>query len=193
MRPIGKEMNPTEPRTFIQGETVRWRKEFDCYASSGGYSIIYYLRGQSGGIDIGGADDDGGFIFTITSSQSANLATGNYSYQAFAIKNADKFLVSEGTLQIKAGLSTIAQNAAFDNRTQAEKDLAAVREMISGKASKDVQRYTINNRQLDKIPIPDLIALETRLVERVRQEKRAARLKKGGKFFKTILVRMKDD
>lgn len=186
-------MNTTEPRYFIQGETVQWRKEFDCYDAAGGFSIIYYLRGPSGGIDIGGADDGDGYIFTITSSQTGALAVGNYSYQAFAIKNAEKFFVAEGNLQIKAGLSTIPQNQSFDSRTQAEKDLEAVRAMLSGKASKDVQRYTINNRQLDKIPIPDLLALETRFVERVRSERRAAGLKKGRPFLKTILVRMKDD
>lgn len=186
-------MNTTEPKSFIQGETVQWRKEFCDYNSAGGFSVIYHLRGPGGGIDVGGASDGDGFIFTITSSQSGGLQTGSFSYQAFAIKNADKFLVSEGTLQVKAGLSTIDASQSFDNRTQSEKDLAAVRAMLSGKASKDVQRYTINNRQLDKIPIPDLLALETRLVDRVRNERCAANLKKGKPFLKTILVRMNND
>lgn len=185
--------NTTEPTSFIQGETVQWRKEFCDYLPSGGYSVIYYLRGPEGGIDIGGAADGDAFVFTISAAQSATLAVGEYGYQAFAILNADKFLVSQGELRVKAGLATISTGEAFDNRTQAEKDLEAVRALLSGKASSDVQSYTIGNRELAKIPMADLLALEKNLSARVRRERQAERLKKGGSFFKPILVRMHDD
>jgi hypothetical protein len=186
-------MNTTEPNQFIQGEKVEWKKEFCDFNPSDDYSVKYHLRGQSGGVDITGAADGAGFVFTITSAQSANLAAGDYFFQAFAELSGEKFSVSEGKMIVKPGLAAVDVNSAFDNRTQAEKDLAAVRAALSGKASNDIASYTINNRQLSRYTIPDLLALETRLVERVRREKENARLKKGGPLFKQVLVRMKDD
>lgn len=182
-----------EPKTFIQGETLSWMRSFDDYLYADGWNLKYYFRGSSGnGFDVVAVSDVGDFITTIPSSVTANCTPGKYSYQAFLEKDDEKILAASGTVEVKAGLATIAAGANFDGRTQNEITLDAIRACLAKKATLDQQEYAIGTRSLRRIPIPELIQLEQLYAQRVGRERTAEQLRKGGKFFKTVLVRQRD-
>lgn len=184
-------MRETEPKTITQGETLNWSREFPDY-SPAEWSLVYYFRGVGKGLDASATTDGNIFVVTVPSTETLQLAVGRYSWQAWLTKGAEKKLAGEGVVKVNQGLTTIGAGQSFDDRTQAEKDLEAVRAMISGKAAKDVQEYAIGNRQLKHIPIADLIALEKNLIARVNQERMTARRRRGGKLVKTHLIRHRD-
>jgi len=81
---------------------------------------------------------------------------------------------------VLAALEYSGTPGAFDGRTQAEQDLAAVqasiRALINGGA---VKQYSIGNRSLTKYDLKDLIMLESQLKAQVKREQ-AAQLAANG-------------
>jgi hypothetical protein len=180
-----------EPKFFTKGETISWTREF-CDYPADEWTLTYYFRGRINGFNVVAAADGTAYLAEIPGNLSN--AAGVYQWQAH-VTNADseRFVVDSGEIEILANLADVNVAAAYDPRTQAEIDLEAVRTMLSGKATKDVQAYTIGNRQLQHISIEELLKLEENLKLRVIRERRAKHLKKGGKLFKTVRVRLTDD
>lgn len=186
-------MRKTEPKSFLQGETLEWSREFADFPASEGWTLKYFFRGQGKGFDAVAAPDGDSFVVTVATATTAAMSVADYSWQAIAEKDGKKFLADSGFAEVKKGFaaSAVDPDASLDVRSENEKTLAAVRAMIAGKATLDQMEYTIGNRQLKRIPITDLILLEQRYEQKVRQERDAARLKKGSRIFKQVLVRMK--
>lgn len=184
-------MRKTEPKSFLQGETLEWTREFADFPASEGWTLNYYFRGQGKGFDAAGVADGDSFVITVPSATTAAMSVTDYSWQAIAEKDNKKFLADSGFAEVKKGFAATAADDSLDVRSENEKTLAAIRAMIGGKASLDQMEYTIGNRQLKRIPIPDLIMLEKRYELKVKNEREAARLKKGGRIFKQVLVRLR--
>lgn len=180
----------SEPKFFTKGETISWTRSFNDYPATE-WDLTYYFRGRTNGFDIAAAADGTSFI-AETPSDLTNGA-GVYQWQAQVTNGEKTIVVDSGNVEILPNFAGIQTTEGFDGRTQTEKDLAAVKEMLSGKASKDVQSYQIGNRQLQHISINDLLALKHELTKDVIKERRAKTRKKGSPFFKTVNVRLSDD
>ncbi len=181
-------MKNTEPKSFIQGESLVWSRSFDDYKIADGWTLTYYFRGAGKGFDaVVGVDD----VSVVASNLTAQCAVGNYSWQLFAEKGSEKILLDSGTVEVRAGLFNTSADQMHDGRSENKKILDAIRAMIAKKATLDQQEYAIGNRQLKRIPVTELIMLEQKYTQKVVKELQAERLRKGGKFFKQILIRMK--
>ena len=70
--------------------------------------------------------------------------------------------------------------AAYDGRTQAERDLDAVNAAISARTSGGlVAEYSVAGRSLKREPMAALLALRSALMMRVRNEQTAASIAAG--------------
>lgn len=182
-------MNFTE---IIQGATYNWEVKLADYLPSDGWSLKYYLRGVGTGLDITATDEDDVFQVEINATQSAALTMGSYAWQSFAEKSADKIFIAGGNLKIKEGFSTINAATTFDNRSAIKIALDAIDALLANKATLDQQRYVIGNRQLDRIPIPDLLNLRKEYQKLYNQELRAEAAKNGKfKVFTPYYARFK--
>ncbi len=177
----------TEPKIFTKGETVQWTKTLSDYPSTL-WTLVYYFRGRTNGFNVTCTNDGTDFVAEIPDITDNNA--GVYQWQAKVSKGSQNYIVGSGTCEILEDLSAIDIAGTYDGRLQSEIDLAAVKEILSGKASKDVQEYAIGNRQLKHIPIADLIQLKRELTRDVINDKRARAKRKGTKYFKSINVRL---
>lgn len=182
-----------EPKTFIQGETLKWKRSFSDYPAGDGWVLVYYFRGAGSGFDAAATVDGNDYLVTVPTATTSACAVGDYEWQAWFSKDGEKHLADSGRVAVKAGLNSLETSATFDGRSEAEKTLTAIRAMLANKATLDQQSYVIGNRQLNRIPIADLLMLEKRYVMIVSRERQAARIKKGGKFFKTVHIRMSEN
>ena len=118
------------------------------------------------------------------------LIPGKYYWQAAATKASEKITLSAGQLKIIPSLANAQPN--FDGRSQVEKDLDAVqsamRSIIAGGA---VQEYTISNRSLRKMTMPDLILLESKLKADLTKEQKAQKIKDGMGNPDALYIRFK--
>ena len=172
----------TIPALIYAGDTITWSlPATDLYSSSAGWAASVVLRHQTGNDALnltGVADGSGGWNFTITAVQSAALHPETHWWQSVVTKAAERFTLGTGSLVVEANLP--ASGNTYDGRSQAQQDLeavrAAMRAVITGGAT---QEYSIGSRSLKKMPMPDLIALESKLKADVVLEQRRKRIAEG--------------
>lgn len=176
-----------EPERFAVGETVKWKKSLAEFPPGDGWTLKYFFRGPSV-LNITALADGEHYEATIASAASAQLSAGEYYWQAW-VENAggEKHRVETGRTVVEAGLESAV--AGYDGRSQAERDLEAVRAALAGKLT--VAEYQIAGRSLKTRSKDELMRLEQSLASRVNAERRAERMRDGAPFFQTVNVRFR--
>lgn len=120
---------------------------------------------------------------TLSSSASAGMDAGTWYFSAVATLLSDATNITElgrGSVTVQASLAYAGQATAFDGRSQAERDLAAVqtaiRTLLSGGS---VQEYRIGTRSIKRYDISELLMLEGRLKAEVKREQTAQLMANG--------------
>jgi hypothetical protein len=149
------------------------------------WTLSAYLRGPSA-IDFTSSADGSSHKFSVDASDTSEWAAGIYSYVVRAAKGGDVRQVEAGTLEITPDLATVSED--FDGRSQNRRTLDAINAVLEKRASRDQERYTINNRELWRTPIGDLLKLQAHYQALVRTEERAARGK--SKWGPAVQVRL---
>ena len=113
------------PKTIIAGTTVEWVDEatsagVDEIITSTDWTLEYYLRTNtaSEGLTTTGTQyqNTTGWKFTITATQSNELAAGTYYWAARAFKSGKVFEIGSGQLEVKQSLQYSGTPSAIDNR-----------------------------------------------------------------------------
>ena len=169
------------PSEIIAGTTIEWVDEATTAGinetiSSPDWTLEYFLRTNTaceGHISTGTQyQNSTGWQFTISATDSAGFAAGDWFWSARAFKSGKVFEIGNGELVVKQSLQYTGTPSAIDNRTQTEIDLdavtAAIRAIIADKAAE----YSIGNRRFKRIDLPELRAREAELKARVFSEKR---------------------
>lgn len=185
-------MNSYEPAEMTPGETLEWSKALADYSPAGGWELTYYFRNASGtGFDAPATADGGSW--TVSVLVPANVGRGRIDWEAWVKKGSDERLADAGAATVRPSLKALAADEAADGRSQAERDLDAVRAALVPATSAGVQEYEIGgpgtNRRIRYFDKAALLALETSLAQRVNSERRAAARKNGAPYFKTIYPR----
>lgn len=135
------------------------------------WALALALRG-AGVINLTATPEGASHRFVVAAATTAVFAPGVHWYVLRATRDGEVVQIDDGQIEIAPDLT--AQLAGFDGRSHAERVLAAIEAVIEGRATIDQQSYQINNRQLARTPIPDLLLLRSKYREEVRQERRAA-------------------
>lgn len=140
----------------------------------------------------------------VDPDQTANKGKVTYSWASEDVDTAGTFLAewvvtfddsrvqsfpNEG--QLVVGIApALGSGATVYRKTQAEKDLEAVRAALVPSTSAGVQEYEIggvgSNRRVRYFGKAELLELEASLAQRVNAERRRAAIKKGGRALKTV-------
>jgi hypothetical protein len=178
------------PPSITAGVDVVWTDVattdiFGNSVTSATHNLTYYFRLNTAGegVTATGTAYDSGWQVTIPAATSAgmNPSTGWY-FQAVltAISGGAVSEYSRGQIEVQASLAYAGSPAAFDGRTQAQKDLdavqAAIRSLMTGGAT---QEYRIGNRSLKRYDLADLLALESQLKATVVRENKAKIIASG--------------
>lgn len=176
------------PSKIRAGDTIQWRDvagldNLGNTVGSSDYTLTYYLRTNTateGHSVAGSAYGTEDWEFSISATDSAAFDAGDWYWTAVATKTGSTITLGAGRLEVLAALTYTGTPAAFDGRTQVEKDLdavqAAIRTILDGGA---VKEYAIGNRNLKKYDLPDLLALETKLKAERNRERKAEMIANG--------------
>lgn len=135
------------------------------------WTVKAFLRGP-GVIDLTSTGDNTDHVFTVAAAQTAEWAAGDYWVSIRATKGAEVQEITKRQLVILPDLA--AQIAGYDGRSQNEIALDAINAVLAKRATIDQQRYTINNRELWRMPVADLLKLRSFYTTAVRRERRRA-------------------
>lgn len=177
------------PPTIRAGDTIRWRDPsasdvLGAQLTSASHGLTYYLRTNtaSEGATVVGTAYGSGWEFTIAAGTSVGFDAGQWFWQAVATATVGGAVTTlgAGQLTVDPALDYSGTPGAFDGRSQAQKDLAAVqaaiRAIIAGGA---VAEYTIGSRRLKKMEMTDLLMLESSLKAEVKREQKASLIANG--------------
>lgn len=160
------------PNKFTAGESLNLCINLTAYPAPD-WSLSLYLRGPAA-IDLTSTADNNLHKFTISAETTSSWQASSYWYELRATDDETVTVIEEGSLIIKPDLSDIS--APYDGRHHVEKVLDAIEAVIESRATKDQERYRINNRELQRTPLGELIALRSKYRAELLQIKRA---KKG--------------
>lgn len=172
------------PQTLTQGDTAIWNDDpwvspAGALYTSQGYTLTYVLRGPSGGLELMANTNGQGWLTGISASSSNTLPVGRVWWSAVLEGQGERVTIATGELRVTENLAANL-TAAYDGRTQAERDLDAVNAAISARTTGGlVAEYTINGRSLKREPMAALLSLRSALVMRVRNEQTAASIAAG--------------
>jgi hypothetical protein len=148
------------------------------------WSAALYLRGPAV-IDLTAEADGKQHIFEADAATTAAWAAGQYWFSVRMSKDSDVVEVAKGELRVLPDLTSA--EAGYDGRTMNEIALASIDAVLAKRATQDQQKYVINNRELWRTPIADLIKLRSFYSAAVTREKNRASGRTG--FGRAIHVR----
>jgi hypothetical protein len=134
------------------------------------WALSVILRGPQS-IDLNATADGTQHRIQADANATANWEAGDYWFSVRVTDGTNVHQVDEGTITIKPDLAAIT--GPYDGRGHVEKVLDAIEAVIQGRATKDQQRYKINNRELERTPIGDLLKLRSTYREELRRIKAA--------------------
>ena len=140
------------PDELVAGSFRAWRSEIDMDDAAFSVECEFRLVSTGTAFTISGAlIDTGMWSFSLVSSTLTDKPEGEYQYRLFAVRTSD----SE-RLELASGYSRIFGSTA-DRRSHARIMVTKIESVLENRADSDVSFYTIKGRQINKMPIQDLI------------------------------------
>ena len=137
------------------------------------WALSFLLRGPSAA-DVTATAEGSLHRLRVEAAAAAAWLPGRYAYAVRAQNLAGEVReIEAGHLEVLADIANAA--AGFDGRTQNRRTLDAINAVIEKRASRDQERYSINDRELWRTPIADLLKLRGTYVALCRAEDAKAR------------------
>lgn len=167
------------PKSFVAATTISFTISDDNYNPANGFSLTFYLAGQSRKNKVATTENPTTFRLTLASSDT-DVVPGIYWYQAKATKGDEAYVVTTGQIEILPDFS--GSQDQYDGRSKYQKIVDAIDTAIArGELS-----YTIGNRQVTFKSNEELLKARTHYVQLIEQQKHRSHLTKGGSFFQNI-------
>lgn len=125
--------------------------------------------------------------FLVAASVTALWSPGDYWYALRVSNGTEVHEIETGQVTIKPDLAAV--HGEYDGRNHVQKVIDAIEAVLEKRATLDQQRYTINNRELWRTPIPELLRLRDRYRAELRRMNAARR--PGGLFDQHVRVRFR--
>ncbi len=108
----------TEPKRITAGDTVAWTKSLADYPANAGWTLHYRLINSAGAIDLTGSASGSDHAITSDAATTETWPAGQYQWQAYVTKAAERYTVAVGQIVIAPNLA--AASVGVDVRTNAQ-------------------------------------------------------------------------
>ncbi|EIZ8584077.1 hypothetical protein MQY53_001602 [Salmonella enterica subsp. enterica] len=157
------------PLQITAGLTLDLRLNFPAYPATS-WAGVLLLRGPAS-IDLTASADGNAFAFHADATATATWTPGDYWYSVRVTSVDELKEAQNGKVKILPDMASLP--AGYDGSTYAERVLAAIEAVIERRASLDQESYKINNRELSRTPISDLLTLRDQFKREVSKERAA--------------------
>lgn len=99
------------PDQITAGDSIAWKKSFADYSAADGWVLSYALTKSGTRIVITGAADGANHLIDEVAGDTVNWAPGEYGFQAYVTKGAERYQVDEGLVTIRPNLA--AQSSGY--------------------------------------------------------------------------------
>jgi len=164
----------TLPDKITAGLDFQARLELSDYPAPD-WQLSAVLRGPQA-INLTATADGTAHVFQDDAATTAQWNAGAYWFSLRVTNGTSTLEAGSGELEVLPDLAAI--NTPYDGRSQAEIALSAIDAVMAKRATQDQQRYMINNRELWRTPIADLLKLRAYYATMVARERAARRGKR---------------
>lgn len=177
------------PVRVTAGDTWAWTWSDAAYPATAGWALSWRLVGAGVALSIASVASGAGFVVTAPAAGTGALVVAARGLPCTLIGwvtlGADRFEVYRGACLVQPNPATITG----DLRGHAAATLAAIDALLEGRATQDQMSYKIGDRELARIPIPDLLALRDYYRGQARNEAAADAIAQGRPKPYQVLVR----
>lgn len=175
-----------QPTELYQGDWVEWVEDG---VPEGASAVTAWFRGAGAGdgVQSSAQHTTQGWTVTLSAQVTAAMDPGSWALQVVATVNGQPQTVRRGSLAVRRTLAFSGTAGTFDDRSQTEKDLAAVEEAIRVLVG-GAQDYQIGERRFRRADLAELIRWRDRLKAEVMQQRRAEALNSGSAVSRKIRV-----
>lgn len=170
---------PTSIRAGVTFDLTMLRKLYTAPT----WALQVLMRGPSS-IDIASAPDGERHHLLVDAVTTAAWLPGNYVFSLRAVSSGTIIELESGLVEVSPDLAEISPGT--DQRNHIQRVLDSIEAVLEKRATQDQERYTINNRELWRTPIGDLLRLRDSYLAQLRRLKAAQR---GTLFGKQVKVR----
>lgn len=176
-----------EPSRIVAGDSAKWTKNLPQYLPDSGWVLSYAIVKDGVRLSVTGSDNgDGSHLVDISAATTATWTPGQYAWQAYVTKAAERYTVSSGQLKVEANFAS----GAVDARSHAQKTLDALEATLEGRASSDQLAYSIGGRSISKMNPEQLLSWRDKYKAEVAAEEKAQKIAAGLGGSGTVRVRM---
>jgi hypothetical protein len=148
------------------------------------WALQALLRGPQA-INLTAAPNGTSFIFSAPAATTSTWQPGDYWFSLRATMGSAIMDAGSGKLTIVPDLATVTE--PYDGRTQAAIALEAINAVLAKRATQDQQRYKINERELWRTNMADLLKLRAYYATVVAREN--AKLRGNSRFGRPVIVK----
>lgn len=177
------------PTLFTAGDTLSFTDALADYPASAGWILNYRIINAAGKIDIASTDSGDDHVFSVAAATTDAWVAGDYTWQAYVTKAAERFTVGTGKITIKPDLA--AEAAGYDARGVAEKAIADLKAALAtwSATSGHISEYEIAGRRMKFRSSQEIRDLMNFWKREAASERAAERLANGQTSSGRVLVR----
>lgn len=136
------------------------------------WALRLILRGPAAVQVAGTADADGLHSLNLSAAITGAWPAGIYAYSLRVTDGVDVHEVESSTVEVLADLDAVV--AGIDQRSHARRVLDNIEAVLEKRSTQDQEKYRINNRELWRTPLPELLTLKNQYAAIVRREEAKA-------------------
>lgn len=168
----------TEPTKIHAGDTVAWTRALADYLPADSWVLTYQLVNASQSIGLTATDNgDGSHAISVAPTVTDDWKPGDYQWQAYVTKAADRYTVGSGRITINANFAIAAATGA-DMRSVNKRTLDLVEAAIEDRFPVGEAGFSINGRSVELMTMAELLSARNTYsglyARELRRERRAA-------------------
>jgi hypothetical protein len=174
------------PSEIHSKDSYEWSESISGYPATD-WTLKLFLRGPSI-LDVTATADGVDYLFSIPSTDTANLKPGQYAWEAVVIQGVgvNRHRVGSGSLQVTVSLEQLS--AGYESRSMARVTLENLEAIIKKRSTEGFESVVIAGRSVTKMKWTDILTAYSHFKELVRQEEQAEKIARG-ESARRILVR----
>lgn len=144
------------PEKITAGDTIAWKKSFADYSAADGWILSYALTNAGAQITFSGSAAGSDHLIEVAAATSANWTAGEYGFQAYVTKGAERYQIDEGLVEIRADLAQ--QTAGYDYLPACFSQRDAIQAVIDERATESQTSIAVGGRQISEMSHAELFA-----------------------------------
>lgn len=150
---MAAEIPDYEPVEFVGGDTVEWTKVLADYPASS-WTLKYRLIAGDVDSTITATEDGDSYEVEIPPATTAAIVTETVGrLVGWVTDGTDRHYVYDATVRVRPNIETAT---ATNLKTHAVRTLAVIEAALENRLTADMESYSIDGRQVTKIPIKEL-------------------------------------